>query len=395
VYRYKAEERGTMEKIITRSRSLLLVVALAVVAAMCTIPTAHAASSSSVAPRGPAASGKPCNFVLSLQTCESTDSTVAYYDSPTGNILNCTFVFDVTWGDGGSATRTLTDPHAGHNLVAEHTYAGPGVYTITVTVTVTAGTCTGTNSVHTFTLLNPPPPTPKPAQTFPWAGYGLYPDSGHVTSVTATWRVPSVSCTKGSRARTAVWVGMWGTVKNSWLPQIGTNSDCRFGYTAVYQLPTSGPDWLTWLSGLQYGSAEYATVNGFPVHAGDLISASVTYERKTLIGQRTFRIWIEDHSTGKKWSRNITTPIPASLDQVTQGAGAIVEDDDPGGLAEFNPGNGHHQLKITGLNVTFNTNPAHWIAKQYRIALNGHYLVGPVSHLTSDGNFSVTWQATK
>ena len=139
---------------------------------------------------------------------------------------------------------------------------------------------------------------------------------------------------------------------------------------------------------------EICNGEGFPLHAGDLISASVTYERQTLIGQRTFKIWIENHSTGREWSRNITTPIPASLDQVAQGAGAIVEDD-PGGLAEFNPGNGHHQLNITRLNVTFDTNPAHWTAIPYRIALNGHYLVGPISNLTSDGNFSVTWKATK
>ena len=46
----------------------------------------------------------------------------------------------------------MTDPPVGHNLVAEHTYAGPKVYTITVTVTVTAGPCTATNSTHTFEL---------------------------------------------------------------------------------------------------------------------------------------------------------------------------------------------------------------------------------------------------
>lgn len=186
---------------------------------------------------------------------------------------------------------------------------------------------------------------------------------------------------------------MWGYVANSWLPQIGTDSDCRFGYAAVYQLPTNGPGWLTALSGLQYGSFTAATVHRFPVHPGDLISASVTYESHTLIGQQTFKIWIKNRSTGKEWSRDITTPIPASLDQVAGGAGAIVEDD-TGGLAEFNPKEGH-QLHIIGLDVTFDKNPAHWTATPYRIALNGHYLVGPISKLTSDGSFFVTWKATR
>ena len=44
-----------MKRLITRPRSLLLVVALAVVAAMCTVSTAHAASSASetVVPAAP------------------------------------------------------------------------------------------------------------------------------------------------------------------------------------------------------------------------------------------------------------------------------------------------------------------------------------------------------
>jgi hypothetical protein len=141
-----------MKRHIARSRSLVLVVVLAVVAALCTVSTAKAASSASAAPHEPATSSKQCNFVKSLNSCESTDPTVAYYDSPSGNILNCTFLFDVTWGGGGSSTKTLTDPPAGHNLVGEHTYTEPGVYTITVTVTVTAGPCTATDSTHTFKL---------------------------------------------------------------------------------------------------------------------------------------------------------------------------------------------------------------------------------------------------
>ena len=492
VYRDRTKGGGTMKRVFTRSRSLLLAVALAVVAALCTVSTANAASSASqtvvpaapsnlaakavsptsvkltwtnhaanqsgvvisrdgvksvdvqgatassytwkglspgtkywfyvaskiygtpgdpggygnrqsswvgpvyaTTPKASAASSTQCNFVSSLRTCKSTDHTVAYYDSPTGDASHCTFVFHITWGDGGGTTKTVADPTPGHHLVAQHTYAASGIYTITVTPRVAAGTCTITNSVHIFTLLNPPPPAPKRAKTWPWAGYGLYPDSGHVTSVTATWRVPKVNCAKGSTARTAVWVGMWGTISNSWLPQIGTDSDCQFGYSAVFQLPSSGPDFLTWLSGLQYWSAHYATVKDFPVRAGDLITASVTYEGKTLIGQRKFKILIKNHSMGKEWSRNIKTPIPASLDQVAQGAGAMVEDNDPGGLAEFNPGSGHHKLNITGLNVTFDTNPAHWTAMPYRIALNGHYLVDPLSNLTSGDDFSVIWKAAK
>jgi hypothetical protein len=94
---------------------------------------ANATSSASAAPGDLAASSAQCNFARTLDACESIDPTVAYYDSPTGNILNCTFVFDVTWGDGGSTTKTLTNPPAGHNLVGEHTARYTGYVLIGVT----------------------------------------------------------------------------------------------------------------------------------------------------------------------------------------------------------------------------------------------------------------------
>jgi hypothetical protein len=161
----------------TKYRPVLLglaVMALLVSALAATTHPAHAAPSanagqmSAVALSAPAASSTQCNFVESLPTCESTDSTVAYYDTVTGNPAACTFVFDVAWGDGTSITTTVANPSAGsHNLVGEHTYVAPGTYTITVNPQVTAGTsCTATSSVHTFTLL-PPTPTPAPAPTPP------------------------------------------------------------------------------------------------------------------------------------------------------------------------------------------------------------------------------------
>jgi hypothetical protein len=154
-----------MKILVNRPRSLLLVAALAVTVAMCPLPAANAASSADATPVKPAASSTQCNFVRTLDACESTDPTVAYYDSPTGNVLDCTFAFGVTWGDGGSTTKTLTNPPAGHNLVGEHTYVEPGVYSIAVMVEVTAGPCTAMNSAHTFTLLAAPLPT-QPSPTF-------------------------------------------------------------------------------------------------------------------------------------------------------------------------------------------------------------------------------------
>lgn len=151
--RDKIEGWGTMNRLIARSRSLLLAVALAVVAGVCTVPTASPAWAASATLHEPAASSTQCNFVESLQTCKSTDPTVAYYDTTHGDTSHCTFIFYITWGDGHSTTKTVTNPTAGHHIAGENTYAARGAYTITVVPQVIAGACTATESVHTFVLI--------------------------------------------------------------------------------------------------------------------------------------------------------------------------------------------------------------------------------------------------
>lgn len=169
-----------MKRLFAASRSLLPVVVLTVVAAMCTAPLAHAASSASAgrmspaASRGPAASGTQCNFVQSLKACKSTDPTVAYTSHAYGDTANCSFLFDITWGDGGSITKAVNDPTDGNHLLADHTYTAPKVYTITVTITVTAGDCTVTNSAHSFTLLVAKQVVPVPAGTAHVKGHVVY-----------------------------------------------------------------------------------------------------------------------------------------------------------------------------------------------------------------------------
>src|SRR5690348_15888978 len=133
-----------MEKRFVRSRGLLAIVVLTITAGMCIVSPVHAGSASSlgemsiVAPHGAAASGAPCNFVLSLKTCVSTDPTVAYTSYAHGDTSHCTFAFEVTWGDGGSSANVQANPTVGPHLIGNHKYAAPGVYTITVNVQLTA-----------------------------------------------------------------------------------------------------------------------------------------------------------------------------------------------------------------------------------------------------------------
>jgi hypothetical protein len=164
-----------MNKPVVRSRFLLVIIALALVVAAFTGSAARAASSSPSAGSAPgahtadtAASSAPCDLRHTIAKCESTDptvtlSTLAY--GGTGNTVDCTFVWDLNWGDGHSTTATEINPPRTWKTISQHTYAAtPKTYTVTATGTASAG-CTLNPFVVTFTLTKPTPPAcPSTAQ---------------------------------------------------------------------------------------------------------------------------------------------------------------------------------------------------------------------------------------
>ena len=182
-----------MKRRITRPRSLVLVVALAVIAAMCTVSTAHAASPGGGAgglhptsSHATAASDTPCSFVPSL-TCQSTDRTIALNIDYYGEQSGCTYAWHVDWGDGNSQDFTVTEPADDYVFLANHTYSTtPRTYTITVTGQVTVGTCTANPFTAQFTLLAPPPPPPAPSPTIYWSQISGRPGT-HVTLTGNGW----------------------------------------------------------------------------------------------------------------------------------------------------------------------------------------------------------------
>ena len=216
-----------MKKLVTRSRSLVLVAVLAVVAAMCTVSTAHAAPPGS----GAAASDAPCNF-QSDPTCQSTDHTVTVSTYQYGDTSACSFVWNVDWGDGQSTQNlVLTDPPGGWTVLAQHTYANPGTYTISLTGETTAGSCTLTAFSKTFTLLAPTPPpsasgkacvfnAPTGGVTITVLGKKIF-ISGHVgwaylaDPTTGTWEYGAnegYTHKYGDRSRTWLAQGNWADV---------------------------------------------------------------------------------------------------------------------------------------------------------------------------------------
>jgi cutinase len=162
-----------MNKLFVRSRGLLVILTLTLATAMCTVSTASAASAPPSAGSKAGArtadtspSSVPCNLRHTISKCQSTNPTVTvstYAYGGTGGIVDCSFAWTFIWGDGHSTSVTLTDPHVGWRVTAQHKYAKPGVYTMTATGEAIGTNCTLTPFIVTFTLLaSSPPPSSCP-----------------------------------------------------------------------------------------------------------------------------------------------------------------------------------------------------------------------------------------
>lgn len=102
-------------------------------------------------------------------------------------------------------------------------------------------------------------PSFKAQQSYNWAGYVA--SAGGYTHVRGTWRVPTVSVTRGNRY-SSTWVGIGGDPSPD-LIQAGTEQD-SVGGKAVY---------YAWTEILPLPESP---ISKFPVHAGDTITVDIT-----------------------------------------------------------------------------------------------------------------------
>jgi hypothetical protein len=323
VCRDKAEGWETMKRLIIRSRSLLLVLALMVTAGASTSYTAHAVSTAAgigaAAPRGTAASDSPCTFIPA-QTCQSTDPTVTLDIDYTGNTSDCTFTWGVEWGDGGtSANLVVTDPPDGYVQLAQHTYADPGTYSITVLAGVPTGSCTENDFAVQFTLLpaaptptpsSSPAPTPPPPPTVtntPWNGYTTNWKKTPKTfyDVEASWQVPHNKCGPLSLHKNFTSAGQWVGLAGLGNPviQVGVVSSCQHGLqvnAAVWEVtpPQQNVQLIFHL-----------------VFAGNQMAASVEYR-----GNGQYLLSLDDKTRGWTWSETVSGPdtVPNTADWIVE-----------------------------------------------------------------------------
>lgn len=171
--------------------------------------------------------------------------------------------------------------------------------------------------------------TPTLAPTPNWTGYAdtLPSNSGYtITSVSATWNVPTVQAPPGSSsAYSSIWVGIDGFNENT-LEQIGIDANVINGqtqYDAWYEMLPADPT-----------SVPITIPGGIPIKAGDVISASASYNTST----QDFTLAIRDLTAGNP--DNFSIAIPGSGQQRLTGEW-IVEDPTINGslptLADFSP----------------------------------------------------------
>jgi len=132
----------------------------------------------------------------------------------------------------------------------------------------------------------------------PFAGYTW---RGHVTSVSASWTVPSV--TEGSRcAEAATWIGAAARDNPSSFVQIGTNE--RRCYVS-YENQVGDTYFASWSD----VAHDEQTQPLFPVNAGDDLKARLAFTR----GRST--LTIADTTTGAHARFSISTPGDAAINE--------------------------------------------------------------------------------
>lgn len=342
-----------MKKLFSRSRSLLLFVALVLAAATCTVSAAHAASSPNGAGGIPAATShaaaspnspaSQCIF-QPAQTCSSTNPTVLLNIYYYGDTADCTFSWDVYWGDGDSSDNLIVvGPADGYLLLAQHTFAAGGTYSIAVTGEVLSGNCVANDFTVQFTLL-----LCSPQNNPIWYGYVVCGDV--FTSISAKWTVPAAH--GGGNKKAAFWVGLGGVGGTS-LEQDGTESNVVKGkavYTAWWEIVPQ--------------NAHFLKSSSYPVTAGDVMSASVTARGDTYY----FKLVDNGRDgTHHKWSYS-SAPV-AFVGGGLNSAEAIVEDTGQGPLTNFGT--------VTFSNVIVNNNvmatyaPHKFIASGKKVSVSG------------------------
>jgi hypothetical protein len=194
-----------------------------------------------------------------------------------------------------------------------------------------------------------------------WGGWDN--TGGTYTSVSASWVQPTITCAKRETSYASFWIGLDGDGSNS-VEQTGSEGDCNRG-TPVY---------YSWYEFYPAYPVNYSNT----VRPGDHFSSTVTYSagKYTLV--------LSDSTQG--WSHTTTGSAPSGLN-----ASAEVIAEAPSSNRGVLPLANFGTMSFS--NATVNGAALGTVPTPQKITMaTSRYTKAAVSNLTSNTNFSVTWQ---
>ncbi|GAU65893.1 hypothetical protein SSP35_02_02620 [Streptomyces sp. NBRC 110611] len=171
-----------------------------------------------------------------------------------------------------------------------------------------------------------------------WAGYWKLGDYDEYDSVTASWTVPTLNCTKTrENSHNSIWVGIGGTKSDAQgnsadtLPQTGIQLSCLHGvasYRAFWEQPAPNN---TWNDPDEHG------IHPDTVTAGDAITSSV--KRNAATGK--WDMTVTNHTRG--WTATASKPtVPGNR---TGTSAEVINEIDPINTIPY-------QVKFTDVSLT-------------------------------------------
>jgi peptidase A4-like protein len=193
-----------------------------------------------------------------------------------------------------------------------------------------------------------------------WSGYSAF--NGRYTSVSASWRQPTASCTSAT-TYSSFWVGLDGYSSNT-VEQTGTSADCSGGGARYYAWYEMYPKFPVNLS--------------LAISAGDSMSASVTTD-----GNGNFTLTIKNNRTGRSFTttqrlRKARLSSAEAIAEAPSGSGGVLP------LTNFG---------TAGFSTTMVNGQPIGNFKPDRIDMvSGSTLKAQTSALSGGTNFSVSWK---
>jgi Peptidase A4 family len=215
-----------------------------------------------------------------------------------------------------------------------------------------------------------------------WAGYAVTGAKGSVSSVVGSWTEPAATCSSSGAQYAAFWVGIDG-YSSTTVEQTGTEADCSHGTASYY----------AWF---EFYPSPSRLVSAVPIHAGDVISASVTYSTTTA----KFTLTLKDVTTGKSFTKTgaVKSAKRTSAEWIAEApySGGILP------LTDFGTFNfGYDNTSVSGTNdatVSGTTGDLGSFSTAVAINMvevsNSSVTKASTSAISTDGtSFSVTWLA--